>query len=52
MLDKVKFGTFDLSPGVLQAIDEGKMLFAIDQQQYPAGLPADPAAAPATSSMA
>ena len=26
MLDKVKFGTFDLSPGVLQAIDEGKML--------------------------
>ena len=34
MLDKVKFGTFDLSPGVLQAIDEGKMLFAIDQQQF------------------
>jgi len=34
MLDKVKFGTFDLSPGVLQAIDQGKMLFAIDQQQF------------------
>jgi simple sugar transport system substrate-binding protein len=34
MLDQVTFGTFDLSPGVLQAIDEGKMLFAIDQQQY------------------
>ena len=34
MLDKVKFGTFDLSPGVLEAIDEGKMLFAIDQQQF------------------
>jgi simple sugar transport system substrate-binding protein len=33
-LDQVKFGTFDLSPGVLRAIDEGKMLFAIDQQQY------------------
>jgi len=34
MLDKVKFGTFDLSPTVLKAIDEGKMLFAIDQQQF------------------
>ena len=34
MLDKVKFGTFDLSPEVLEAIDDGKMLFAIDQQQY------------------
>ena len=34
MLDKVKFGTFDLSPNILQAIDEGKMLFAIDQQQF------------------
>ena len=34
VLDKVKFGTFDLSPGVLEAIRDGKMLFAIDQQQY------------------
>jgi simple sugar transport system substrate-binding protein len=34
MLDKVKFGTFDLSPGVLKAIDEGRMMFAIDQQQF------------------
>jgi simple sugar transport system substrate-binding protein len=34
MLDKVKFGTFDLSPSVLEAIDAGQMLFAIDQQQY------------------
>jgi simple sugar transport system substrate-binding protein len=34
IVDKVKFGTFDLSPGVLQAIADGKMLFAIDQQQY------------------
>jgi simple sugar transport system substrate-binding protein len=34
MLDKVKFGTFDLSPGVLQALDAGQMMFAIDQQQY------------------
>ncbi len=37
MLDKVKFGTFDLSPGVLEAIDQGKMLFAIDQQQFMQG---------------
>jgi simple sugar transport system substrate-binding protein len=34
MLDKVKFGTFDLSPAVLEAIDQGKMMFAIDQQQF------------------
>jgi simple sugar transport system substrate-binding protein len=34
MLDKVKFGTFDLSPAVLEAIDQGQMMFAIDQQQY------------------
>ncbi len=34
MLDKVKFGTFDLSPAVLKAIDDGKMMFAIDQQQF------------------
>jgi simple sugar transport system substrate-binding protein len=33
-LDKVKFGTFDLSPTVLQAIAAGKMEFAIDQQQF------------------
>jgi simple sugar transport system substrate-binding protein len=34
MLDQVKFGTFDLSPAVLEAIDQGNMMFAIDQQQY------------------
>jgi simple sugar transport system substrate-binding protein len=34
MLEQVKFGTFDLSPAVLEAIDAGKMMFAIDQQQY------------------
>jgi simple sugar transport system substrate-binding protein len=34
MLDKVKFGTFDLSPTVLKAIAGGKMMFAIDQQQF------------------
>ena len=34
VLNTVKFGTFDLSPGVLEAIRDGKMLFAIDQQQF------------------
>lgn len=29
-----KLGTFDLSPDVLAAIEEGQMLFAVDQQQY------------------
>jgi simple sugar transport system substrate-binding protein len=32
--DTVQLATFDLSPEVLTAIDEGRMLFAIDQQQY------------------
>jgi len=32
--DAVQVATFDLSPEVLTAIDEGRMLFAIDQQQY------------------
>ena len=30
----VKLATFDLSPDVLEAIEAGKMMFAIDQQQY------------------
>jgi simple sugar transport system substrate-binding protein len=34
MLSKVKFGTFDLSPTVLKAVADGKMMFAIDQQQF------------------
>lgn len=33
MLGSVKLATFDLSPNVLQAIADGKMEFAIDQQQ-------------------
>ena len=37
--DAVKLATFDLSPEVLTAIDEGRMLFAIDQQQYLQGYP-------------
>ena len=34
VLETITFGTFDLSPGVLQAIADGKMAFAIDQQQF------------------
>ncbi len=30
----ISLGTFDLSPVVLEALRDGKMLFAIDQQQY------------------
>ena len=33
-LEEVNFGTFDLSPAILEALDEGLMDFAIDQQQY------------------
>ncbi len=32
--DSVSLATFDLSPEVLQAIADGEMLFAVDQQQY------------------
>ena len=32
--DDVQMATFDLSESVLTAIDEGRMLFAIDQQQF------------------
>jgi simple sugar transport system substrate-binding protein len=35
--ERIKIGTFDLSPAVLAAIDAGKMLFAIDAQQYMMG---------------
>lgn len=31
---RVSFGTFDLTPRVLQALSGGELLFAIDQQQY------------------
>jgi simple sugar transport system substrate-binding protein len=34
LMGSVKMATFDLSPAVLQALVDGKMLFAIDQQQY------------------
>lgn len=36
-LGQIKLATFDLSPDVLQAIADGNMLFAIDQQQYEQG---------------
>lgn len=31
---KLKVGTFDLSPEVLDALNNGKMLFAVDNQQF------------------
>jgi simple sugar transport system substrate-binding protein len=36
-IGKIVLGTFDLSPNVLQAVAQGKMLFAIDQQQFMQG---------------
>jgi len=33
-IGQIKLATFDLSPEVLDAIEAGEMLFAIDQQQY------------------
>lgn len=33
-LGTINLATFDLSPEVLQAVEAGNMLFAIDQQQY------------------
>ncbi len=32
--ERVRLGTFDLSPDVLAAVRDGRMAFAIDQQQY------------------
>ena len=34
LLGEIPLGTFDLSPEVLEAVRDGDMLFAIDQQQY------------------
>jgi simple sugar transport system substrate-binding protein len=34
MTDSIQLATFDLSPEVLNALRDGQMLFAIDQQQY------------------
>ena len=32
--DRVQVATFDISPGVLEAVRDGRLLFAIDQQMY------------------
>jgi len=37
LLGEIKLATFDLSPEVLEAIRDGEMLFAIDQQQFTQG---------------
>ncbi|MEO0563339.1 MAG: sugar ABC transporter substrate-binding protein [Chloroflexota bacterium] len=37
LIGVVGLATFDLSPEVLQAVADGEMLFAIDQQQYTQG---------------
>jgi simple sugar transport system substrate-binding protein len=37
LIGKVKTGTFDLSPTILQATSEGKMEWGIDAQQYAMG---------------
>ena len=34
LLDQIQIATFDLSPAVLEALKQGKMAFAVDQQQY------------------
>jgi simple sugar transport system substrate-binding protein len=34
LVSRVKLATFDLSPDVLAAVRDGKMLFAVDQQPY------------------
>jgi simple sugar transport system substrate-binding protein len=35
--DQISLGSFDLSPSMLKAIDEGRALFGIDAQQYLTG---------------
>lgn len=37
LMGTVQLATFDLSPEVLEAVRDGNMLFAIDQQQYTQG---------------
>lgn len=37
LIGKVKMGTFDLSPDVLEAISKDEMMFAIDNQQFMMG---------------
>lgn len=37
LMGEISIATFDLSPEVLEALEAGNMLFAIDQQQYTQG---------------
>jgi simple sugar transport system substrate-binding protein len=37
LVDQISLGSFDLSPTMLEAIDQGKALFGIDAQQYLTG---------------
>jgi simple sugar transport system substrate-binding protein len=37
LTDQISLGSFDLSPAMLEAIDQGKALFGIDAQQYLTG---------------
>ena len=37
LADQISLGSFDLSPSMLQAIDQGRALFGIDAQQYLTG---------------
>jgi simple sugar transport system substrate-binding protein len=37
LVDQISIGSFDLSPTMLEAIDQGKALFGIDAQQYLTG---------------
>ncbi len=37
LTDQISLGSFDLSPTMLEAIDQGKALFGIDAQQYLTG---------------
>lgn len=34
LMEQIALATFDLSPEVLEAVDAGEVLFALDQQQY------------------
>jgi simple sugar transport system substrate-binding protein len=37
LADQIALGSFDLSPSMLQAIDQGRALFGIDAQQHLTG---------------
>jgi simple sugar transport system substrate-binding protein len=37
LADQIALGSFDLSPSMLEAIDQGRAVFGIDAQQYLTG---------------